>query len=116
MDRTHRGSSHRRRRPYRSARSGSYALDTETRERHSDPIDWVHHLAGAAPAFKKIDSLLRGWTAKEILACLESGRFRSAIIAPAFPAQNRITRLGRQYWRPAGQRAWQAVDMDLLSE
>ena len=54
--------------------------------------------------------------AEEIVACLEGGRFRSAIIAPAFPAQGRITRGGRQYWRPAGRRAWQPVDLDLLLE
>ena len=88
-----------------AARSGSHALDTETRERNADAFDWVHHLAGAALSFKKIDSLLRGRTSEEIVACLKAGRFRSAIIAPAFPAQDRITRLGRQYWRPAGQRA-----------
>ena len=99
-----------------TARSGSYALDTETRERSTDTCDWVEHLHGAALSFKKIDSLLRGRTAEEIVACLEGGRFRSAIIAPAFPAQGRITRGGRQYWRPAGQRAWQPVDLDLLLE
>jgi uncharacterized protein YgbK (DUF1537 family) len=97
-------------------RSGSYALDTETREGSSAAREWIAHLHGAALSFKKIDSLLRGRTVEEIAACLESGRFRSAIIAPAFPAQDRITRLGRQYWRQAGQRAWQPVDMDLLLE
>ena len=100
----------------RAAQSGSYALDTETRERSMDRWDWVEHLHGAALSFKKIDSLLRGRTAEEVSACLESGRFRSAIIAPAFPAQDRITRGGRQYWRPAGERAWQPVDLDLLLE
>lgn len=97
-------------------RSGSYALDTETRERRTDTYGWVEHLHGAALSVKKIDSLLRGRTAEEILACLEGGRFRSAVIAPAFPAQDRITRLGRQYWRAAGQRTWQPVDVDLLLE
>jgi D-threonate/D-erythronate kinase len=100
----------------RTTRSGSYALDTETRERISAERAWLDHLHGAGLAFKKIDSLLRGRTAEEIAICLESGRFRSAIIAPAFPAQDRITRLGRQYWRPAGQRAWQPIDRDLLLE
>jgi D-threonate/D-erythronate kinase len=99
-----------------AARSGSYALDTETREGSSDSGEWVAHLHGAELSFKKIDSLLRGRTAEEIVACLASGRFQSAIIAPAFPAQDRITRLGRQYWRQAGQRAWQPVDVDLLLE
>ena len=99
-----------------AAQDGSYALDIETRERGDVSHAWVAHLHGAALSFKKIDSLLRGRTAAEVLACLEGGRFRSAIIAPAFPAQDRITRLGRQYWRPAGQRAWQPVDQDLLAE
>jgi uncharacterized protein YgbK (DUF1537 family) len=99
-----------------AAPGGSYALDTETRERGDASHAWIDHLHGATLSFKKIDSLLRGRTAEEILACLEGGRFRSAIIAPAFPAQDRITRLGRQYWRPAGQRAWQPVDLDLLLE
>ncbi len=99
-----------------AARSGSYALDTETRERFDPAFGWVAHLFGADLAFKKLDSLLRGQTADEIVACLRGGRFRSAIIAPAFPAQDRITRRGRQYWRPAGQAAWQPVDLDLLLE
>jgi D-threonate/D-erythronate kinase len=101
---------------HQTTRSGSYALDTETREQSTACRDWIAHLHDAELAFKKIDSLLRGRTAEEIVACLESGRFRSAIIAPAFPAQDRVTRLGRQYWRPAGQRAWQPVDKDLLLE
>ena len=67
----------------RAAQGGSYALDTETRERSTDRCDWVEHLHGAALSFKKIDSLLRGRTPEEIMACLEGGRFRSAIIAPA---------------------------------
>jgi D-threonate/D-erythronate kinase len=93
---------------------GSYALDTETRERRADTYRWVKHLHGAALAFKKIDSLLRGRTAEELLACLDGGRFRSAIIAPAFPAQGRITRRGRQYWRAPDQ-SWQPVACDLLA-
>jgi D-threonate/D-erythronate kinase len=97
-------------------RSGSYAFDSETRERHQPTFGWAPHLHGADLSFKKIDSLLRGRTADEIVACLRGGRFRSAIIAPAFPAQDRVTRLGRQYWRPPGQPAWQPVEADLLLE
>jgi D-threonate/D-erythronate kinase len=97
-------------------RSGSYAFDSETRERPDDAFGWAPHLHGADLAFKKIDSLLRGRAADEIVACLRGGRFRSAIIAPAFPAQARVTRLGRQYWRPPGQAAWQPVEVDLLLE
>jgi D-threonate/D-erythronate kinase len=99
----------------RATQSGSYALDTETRERRMDTYRWVEHLSGAALSFKKIDSLLRGRTAEEITACLEGGRFRSAIIAPAFPAQGRITRGGRQYWQAPDQ-SWQPVACDLLAE
>jgi D-threonate/D-erythronate kinase len=97
-----------------AAQGGSYALDTETRERSDASCAWVDHLHGAALPFKKIDSLLRGRTAEEIVACLEGGRFRSAIIAPAFPAQGRITRDGRQYWQ-APDRSWQPVACDLLA-
>jgi uncharacterized protein YgbK (DUF1537 family) len=95
-------------------RQGSYALDTETRERRTDTYDWVAHLHDVELPFKKIDSLLRGSTAQEITACLEDGAFRSAIIAPAFPAQGRITRGGRQYWRSHDQ-SWQPVDCDLMA-
>jgi uncharacterized protein YgbK (DUF1537 family) len=96
-------------------RSGSYALDTETREQSDDRYDWVAHLDDVELPFKKIDSLLRGRTAQEILACLERGAFPSAIIAPAFPAQERITRNGRQHWRAASSEPWQPVACDLLT-
>jgi uncharacterized protein YgbK (DUF1537 family) len=72
-------------------------------------------LAGADLAYKKIDSLLRGNTAQEIAACLAGGRFAHAVIAPAFPVQQRVTRGGRQYWRPSAAEPWQAVPCDLLS-
>ena len=68
----------------RTTQSGSCALDTETREQSTDAYGWVDHFRGATLPFKKIDSLLRGRTAQEIVACLKGGRFRSAIIAPAF--------------------------------
>ena len=73
-------------------------------------------LRGADLAYKKIDSLLRGRTVDEIAACLASGDFASAVIAPAFPAQQRITQGGRQYWRPTATAAWQPVEVDLLAE
>jgi D-threonate/D-erythronate kinase len=53
-------------------------------------------LAGADLAFKKLDSLLRGHVAVEIAACLRAGNFDAVVVAPAFPAQGRITRHGRQ--------------------
>ena len=52
-------------------------------------------LAGGAPAFKKIDSLLRGNTAAEIVATHRAGGFAATLVAPAFPAQGRIVREGR---------------------
>jgi uncharacterized protein YgbK (DUF1537 family) len=56
-------------------------------------------LAGADLAFKKLDSLLRGHVAAEIAACLATGGFDHAVIAPAFPGQGRVTRGGRQIAR-----------------
>ena len=91
----------------------SFALDTESRDLPPAPPAWLDAFAGAGLAYKKIDSQLRGNTIHEIAACLASGRFASALIAPAFPAQQRITRGGRQYWRPAPSEAWQAVPCDL---
>jgi uncharacterized protein YgbK (DUF1537 family) len=99
----------------RTAR-GSFALDTESRDREIPPTRLLAALRGADLAFKKIDSLLRGRTVDEIAACLKSGDFASVVIAPAFPAQQRITRGGRQYWRPTATAAWQPVEVDLLAQ
>ncbi|MFL1464120.1 four-carbon acid sugar kinase family protein [Roseococcus sp. DSY-14] len=66
------------------------------------------HLAGADIAFKKLDSLLRGQVATELAACWATGAFRHLVLAPAFPAQGRVTRAGRVLsrqgagWRPHG--------------
>lgn len=68
-------------------------------------------LDGAAVAFKKIDSLLRGHWAAELAAVFDAGPFAAAVLAPAFPAQNRVTRGGRQWVRFPG-RAWARVDPD----
>ena len=95
------------------ATATSFALDTESRDAPPAPPAWLDAFDGAGLAYKKIDSQLRGNTAHEIAACLASGRFASAVIAPAFPAQQRITRDGRQYWRPAPSEPWQAVPCDL---
>ncbi len=95
------------------AAAPSFALDTESRDAPPAAPAWLDAFAGADLAYKKIDLLLRGNTVHEIAACLASGRFASALIAPAFPAQQRITRGGRQYWRPASSRAWQPVACDL---
>jgi uncharacterized protein YgbK (DUF1537 family) len=98
-----------------AARTGSFALDTDSRDAPGAATEWLAALQGADIAYKKIDSLLRGNTACEIGACLASGWFRSAVIAPAFPAQQRITRAGRQYWRPDPAEPWQLVACDLAA-
>ena len=95
------------------AEVSSFALDTESRDGPPAPPAWLDAFADGGLAYKKIDSQLRGNTVHEIAACLASGRFASALIAPAFPAQQRITRGGRQYWRPAPSEPWQAVPCDL---
>lgn len=69
-------------------------------------------LEGAEPAFKKLDSLLRGHCAAEIAACLPE--FEHCVIAPAFPAQGRITRDGRQLANDGAE--WRPVGPDLRSE
>ncbi len=99
-----------------AATAGSFALDTESRDVDAPGADWLDAFSGADLAYKKIDSLLRGNTALEVAACLASGRFPSAVIAPAFPAQQRITAGGRQYWRADGALPWQAVACDLWAE
>ena len=98
------------------AARGSFALDSESRDRPVPAGAWLEALGGADIAFKKVDSLLRGRTVDDIAACLESGHFASAVIAPAFPAQQRITQGGTQYWRPGPSAAWQPVALELLAE
>jgi uncharacterized protein YgbK (DUF1537 family) len=68
-------------------------------------------LRGAGIGFKKIDSLLRGHWAAELAVCVRSGLFGTIVLAPAFPAQNRATRGGRQWVRFPGQ-DWRMVDVD----
>ncbi len=95
-------------------------LDIETRslreveatkrlERHLPP------LATAGLAFKKIDSLMRGNSSSEIAACASSPLFGSVVIAPAFPAQRRVTRRGQQYARHCDAEQWRPVGPNLLA-
>lgn len=77
------------------------ALDSMTRDANAGAArvradELAPALAGAELAFKKLDSLLRGHVALEVAACQRAGRFDAVVIAPAFPAQGRITRDGRQ--------------------
>jgi uncharacterized protein YgbK (DUF1537 family) len=95
-----------------AAQPGSLALASNTREvPREDATARVAALAaglhGADIAFKKLDSLMRGHVAAEIAACLRGGAFRSVVLAPAFPAQGRITRGGRQFALRDG--TWQEV-------
>jgi uncharacterized protein YgbK (DUF1537 family) len=93
--------------------AGSFAHDSESRDRMVDLRPALAALAEADVAFKKIDSLLRGTTLDEIRACVASDRFRSVVIASAFPDQNRITRDGRQLWRPGSGDSWRPTEADL---
>jgi len=47
--------------------------------------------------YKSVDSTLRGNLGAEIAACLDTGRFKAAIIAPAFPTYGRTTWHGIQH-------------------
>jgi D-threonate/D-erythronate kinase len=93
------------------APDGSVAIDCGTRDLHKAAARAaIAHFAplldAGDPAFKKIDSLLRGHVALELAACAR--RFDHCILAPAFPFQGRITRNGRQLvrtdtgWRDTG--------------
>ncbi len=68
-------------------------------------------LADGAPAFKKIDSLLRGHVALELAACMRW--FDRCVLAPAFPFQGRITRGGRQLVRWGA--GWRDTGVDLAA-
>ena len=68
-------------------------------------------LVGGAPAFKKIDSLLRGHVALELAACMRW--FDHCVLAPAFPFQGRITRGGRQLVR--SDAGWRDTGVDLVA-
>lgn len=78
--------------------------------RHAGPL-----LRTARIAFRKLDSMLRGHVAAEIVATARAGSFASVIVAPAFPAQGRITRGGRQWARMADDR-WAEIEVDLAPQ
>ncbi|MGD9509230.1 MAG: four-carbon acid sugar kinase family protein [Geminicoccaceae bacterium] len=105
-----------------AADAGSLALDSGTREASADAArDRVRRLAAMLRgreidvAFKKIDSLLRGNEAVEIDTLLRELAPTHSILAPAFPAQGRVTRDGRQLHCVADGR-WQPVSTDLVRE
>jgi D-threonate/D-erythronate kinase len=83
--------------------SASLVLDSATRERSE--AEAVGRVASLAPmlktaagrlAFLKVDSLLRGHAGAELAAILAANSYARVILAPALPAQGRITRQGRQ--------------------
>ncbi len=74
-----------------------------TESRHLPPAEAaerVQHVArffnGSPLIYKKIDSTLRGNVAHELLALMDVTGDHKALIAPAFPAQGRVTVSGRQ--------------------
>ena len=104
-----------------ASRSASFAIDSESREVLPSEVvkrmaALLPAIASGGPAYKKIDSLMRGNTILELQSCSASGLFGSIVIAPAFPAQGRITRGGQQLarqsdggWAPAGPNLVEAL-------
>lgn len=100
----------------------SWAVSTGSRDLAE--IDAVARIAQFLPifshldgiAFKKIDSLLRGHVAAEIAHHVRRGDFDTVVIAPAFPALDRVTRNGRQWAKLAGQKSHCMVGPDLMSD
>lgn len=76
-------------------------VDTETRnlqpsaahDRVREILSLLLHL-GVQPAYKKVDSTLRGPIAAELSAFLEQADIRVVLVAPALPALGRATRDG----------------------
>lgn len=100
--------------------SASFAIDSGTREVDSDQAfalvgGLALQLHGAAIAYKKIDSLLRGPWVAELDACLGTGAWDACIVAPAFPYQGRVTRGGRQFSRVADG-SWSAAGDDIVAQ
>jgi len=100
---------------------GSLAFDLGTRElRDADSTrlatSAAELLRDADLAYLKCDSLLRGSLAQEIDACLRAQPFDHCVIAPAFPAQRRITRDGRQWAAAHGNDNWQLAGPDLAAQ
>jgi D-threonate/D-erythronate kinase len=94
--------------------SRSAAIDSGTRDlsvaaARAAIENFAPLLAGGDPAFKKIDSLLRGHVALELAACMRG--FDHCVLAPAFPFQGRITRDGRQLLRSGD--GWRDTGVDL---
>lgn len=72
--------------------------EAELPHRLSPTCDW---LRGADLAFKKVDSLLRGNTFPEVDWLARQTPFAGLAFVPAFPAQQRLTENGQQWWLQA---------------
>ncbi len=99
----------------------SFAFDSATREADTAEARLtIAHLSallagsGNGITYKKIDSLFRGHEALELDAILHRLKPAHCIIAPAVPAQRRVTRGGRQY--AYGPDGWTCIETDLCSE
>ena len=71
----------------------------EAARRVHQAVDWLRQNGFESPGtffYKKIDSLLRGHPAVELAAMLDALGFDRALVAPAFPAQGRLTLAGQQ--------------------
>ena len=101
----------------RSSSDGSLALDLGVREASEAEAAASGATARGAGQdaleYLKLDSLLRGHAAAQVAAWWSAGRFEHCVIAPAFPAQGRVTRGGRQNF--LGDRGWEPVACDLGS-
>lgn len=98
------------------APSGTFALDLNCRDGSEDEAvartrATAAALGGADLPFKKIDSLLRGFWAAELAALAAFRLFDRIVLAPAFPAQGRTTREGRQ-WMRGDDRHWHRLPVD----
>jgi len=96
---------------------GPSAIDTGTRELPARAAAAVMErfaalLDDGVPAFKKIDSQLRGHVALELRLLMR--RFDHCVLAPAFPFQGRITRGGRQLIREGS--AWRDSGVNLPTD
>jgi len=96
------------------------AFDTATREADEARVAgemWrlARFFAESSIAFRKLDSQLRGHPALELERAFTLGGFAAAVIAPAFPAQGRITRGGVQHVRGLDG-GWQPMRPDFPRE
>lgn len=76
---------------------GSRGLDED--EASSRTWQAARRFAGSELLFKTVDSTLRGHVAAEVRAAWAGSRRRSVVIAPAFPAEGRVTVQGIQHVR-----------------